>query len=94
MGLSQDGARLGAAPAPDVVTVMRPNGNPLLLAPADAAAPVHHANPVKLKSTLIEMPAVLAGAVGRRGARIGVTLSGGNIDAARFAALLAPPAAG
>lgn len=40
------------------------------------------------------LAAVLSGAVGRRGARIGVTLSGGNIAAARFAALLAPPAAG
>ena len=40
------------------------------------------------------LAAVLAGTVGRPGSRIGVTLSGGNIDAARFAALLAPLDAG
>jgi len=33
------------------------------------------------------LAAVLSGAVGRPGARIGVTLSGGNIDVARFAGL-------
>ncbi len=38
------------------------------------------------------LAAVLSGTVDRRGARIGVTLSGGNIDVERFAALLAPAA--
>jgi threonine dehydratase len=35
--------------------------------------------------------AVLTGALDVRGLRVGVVLSGGNVDAARFAALLTPP---
>jgi threonine dehydratase len=38
------------------------------------------------------LAALMAGRASARGGRVGVVLSGGNVDAARFAALMAPPA--